>query len=429
MNTYAFILGRKNRLSTAELLSVFNRQTEIGNTVHIIDITPEAVIAAFEKPLSRPQDSLNLLGGTVKIVEIFAETNFNEEKLSSIIGEYLTDNCAFSDTKLPYGLSVHSFTQKNEEILKKLLTKIKKFLKEKGVNSRFINKNFTNLKTAAVIGEKLIQKGAEIVLINGGHKVFAGRTIAIQDIEAYGRRDFERPHRDPRLGMLPPKVAQIMINLGGLTDINPPEIQPGELKNHHPLTLYDPFVGIGTLLTEGLLMGYSVIGSDINPEVIEKSRKNINWIISDKNVFKQTHRLFEKDATLLEKSDVPMKIDLIVTESYLGPPQSRLPSTEEINRIFGGIEDMVYKFLRAAYRLIDAGSPLIISIPAYRGRENYHFIENVPEIARKMGFHIDPAIPHQIAAKYNLPIHNRESIIYDRPDQTVAREIFKLIKK
>lgn len=428
MNIYAFILGRKNRLSTAELLSLFNRQTVNGNNVHIIDITPEVVIATFENPLSRPQESLNLMGGTVKIVEIFAETIFNEEKLASIIGEHLTDNCAFSDTKLPYGLSVHSFTQKNEEILKKLLTKIKKFLKGKGVNSRFINKNFTNLKTAAIIGEKLIQKGAEIVLIKGGKKVYAGRTIAIQDIESYGHRDFDRPERDPRLGMLPPKVAQIMINLGGLTDINAPQLEPKD-KSHQPFNLYDPFVGIGTILTEGLLMGYSVIGSDINPQVIEKCQKNIDWIIANKYFLKQTHKLFEKDATLLEKTDLPMKIDLIVTESYLGPPQNRLPAEKEINRIFKEIEDMVYKFLRTAYRLIDTNTYLIISIPAYRGQETYHFIENVPEIARKMGFTIEPAIPHQLAAKFNLPIHARDSIIYDRPDQTVAREIFRFLKK
>lgn len=429
MKTYAFVLGRKNRLSTAELLGLFNRQTEKGNSVHIIDISPETVIASFENPLSRPQDSLNLLGGTVKIVEIFAETDFNEEKIVSIVGQYLKDNCAFSDTKLSYGLSVMSFPQKNEQILKKLLIKTKQFLKAHGVNSRFINKNFTNLKTAAVIGEKLLQKGAEIVLLNGANKIFCGRTVAIQDIASYGHRDYDRPHRDPRLGMLPPKLAQMMINLGGLTDINPKPLQPGDLKNHRPLTLYDPFTGIGTILTEGLLMGYSVLGSDINPEVIEKSRKNIDWILSDRNGFRQIHRLFVKDATTLEKSDLPEKINLIVTESYLGPPQNRIPSNEETTRIFNNIADMVYKFLRAASHLVDSGTPLVLSIPAYRDRGAYRFIESVPEIARKMGFLIDPLIPHRLAAKYNLPIHARESLIYDRPDQTVAREIFRFVKK
>jgi hypothetical protein len=35
----------------------------------------------------------------------------------------------------------------------------------------------------------------------------------VQDIDAYAERDFERPMRDAFVGMLPPKLAQIMLNL------------------------------------------------------------------------------------------------------------------------------------------------------------------------------------------------------------------------
>jgi hypothetical protein len=37
--------------------------------------------------------------------------------------------------------------------------------------------------------------------------------MALQDFESYSKRDYGRPARDPRTGSLPPKLAQILINL------------------------------------------------------------------------------------------------------------------------------------------------------------------------------------------------------------------------
>ena len=77
----------------------------------------------------------------------------------------------------------------------------------------------------------------EIVVIKGHDKVFIGKTVAIQDIENYTKRDYERPARDAKTGMLPPKLAQIMINLGGLTKIDHDQEETHAVQH----TLYDPF--------------------------------------------------------------------------------------------------------------------------------------------------------------------------------------------
>ena len=93
-------------------------------------------------------------------------------------------------------------------------------------------------------------------------KVFVAKTLTVQDFEDYGRRDYQRPVRDEKQGMIPPKVAQIMLNLS--------DCSTGD-------TILDPFCGIGTLVQEGLLLGYRMIGSDINKIAIKGSEQNLEW--------------------------------------------------------------------------------------------------------------------------------------------------------
>jgi len=417
MNLYAFILGRKNLLSTAELCNVLKKDG------HIIDIQPESLIASFKKPLLPPQASLNRLGGTIKIVEIFTETSQTVESIAPAISEYLINEFKGQSDKLTYGLSAYNFSQKHEEILKSNLSFIKKNLKDAGIKARYINKDYKNPKSAAIKDEGLVQKGSEIVIIKGEHKYFIGITKALQDFEAYSHRDFEKPARDPKLGMLPPKLAQIMINLGGLTEIYTPD----EHNEKHPL-LYDPFTGTGTILTEGLLLDYSVVGSDISPEVIEKADKNVKWTKSQINTYNQTARLFPKDATTLTNHDLTPSPDLIVTESYLGPAVTSLPDQKTIKKNLSYVEELLFRFFKNLHPLIKKNTPVIISIPAYKEKHEFHTIKNLPERITKLGYKIVPLIPKEISAKFSLPQTERHSLIYDRPDQYVGREIFKIVR-
>ena len=49
--------------------------------------------------------------------------------------------------------------------------------------------------------------------------------------------------RSMTVGMMPPKIAQIMINLG--------------TKGHKNVIIWDPFCGLGTTLIEALNAGYT----------------------------------------------------------------------------------------------------------------------------------------------------------------------------
>jgi len=105
--------------------------------------------------------------------------------------------------------------------------------------------------------------------------------LAVQDVEGYSERDYNRPSRDAKVGMTPPKLAQIMINLAGLKD--------GD-------TVYDPFCGVGTIMQEALLNDYRVIGSDANSAQVENCRSNLSWI-SKKYILKHPdYKIFQSDS-------------------------------------------------------------------------------------------------------------------------------------
>jgi tRNA G10 N-methylase Trm11 len=402
MSNYVFILGRKPLLSEAELLQFFNSTPAAANLFQKIESSNEVLVAELSNPLGYPQKTLDLLGGTIKIGKIFAELDSNSH-FSSIAQKISDFLIAENDQgKILFGVSTHNISDQHNNFLKNILIDIKKNIRKKEKPVRFINKNFGNLNSAAIKGENLLTLGYEILIIKGANKIYIANTLAIQNFESYSMRDYQRPFRDPRLGMLPPKLAQIMINLSGLNreNIN---------------TIYDPFCGIGTILTEGLLMGYNVIGSDIEKVNIDKTAKNITWLKQQYNISSK-HRVFTKDATELSKEDVPQDISGVVTESYLGPPLKAVPTPENIQRNFQQIENLSIHFFKKLHSLIAARTPVIISFPAYKTKQKNYMIEQLPQNIINTGF------------KMEAFDTKRGSLFYDRPDQIVAREIFKFIK-
>jgi tRNA G10 N-methylase Trm11 len=416
MPLYAFILGRKPLLSIAEIC-----QTK-ADTDKIVDIGRESLILERPETFKNPQDTLNRLGGTVKIAEIFAELKGNKAEISAAVSDYLLKKFQDRINKVSYGISAYSFAQRHESFLKEVLKKVKKELTAAGLKNRFINHNFKNVENAAIKGEGLLTKGAEIVIIQGKDGYFLGETKALQDFEYYSHRDYNRPARDPRLGMLPPKLAQMMINFSGFSTL--------EGHSAKKPTVYDPFVGIGTVLSEGFLLGYDLMGSDLDPENIKKAQQNLDWLIQQKSeaAWPFVH-LFSQDATRLGKKDLPRPVDLIVTESYLGPPVSQFPSRENIAKTFGNIRETIFGFFKTVKPLLRPSTPIVISLLFYRDKNRFHFIEDLLPKIVGLGYEVRPLLPKELKNRFNLGTSQKESLLYDRPDQVVGREIWKLVRK
>lgn len=398
MVKYIFVLGRKTLISLAELAAVLPEETSY------LHLDRQYLVIELSAPIDQPQSLQNKLGGCTKLIQV-STTAGNKQELPGIISDLAAQKFTGRSDKIRYALTVDSIKGDSEKIIKNCLLFTKKKLKELDLSSRFINNNFKNPPTALLLGEKILQKGAEFNAIEINGQYLIGETVGLQDINEYSRRDFQRPERDARLGMLPPKLAQILINLSGASS---------------GTTIYDPFCGIGTILMEAEKMGLHTIGSDISEENIHKSHENLKWHNQDSQT-----RLFCQDATHLNKSDLPEKIAAVISETFLGPPISRTPFPDQIDLTFSQIHGLIFNFLRALRPLIPAQTPVVLTLLCYRTGARFITMDKLHDSFAQAGFQEESLLPDHLTGQFHLPTREK-SLIYERPDQVVCREIVKL---
>ncbi len=390
MNLYAFELGRKKELCLAELLSVLGEKNLLEKNM---DTAIFKLKESQEKNIQSLQDSL---GGTIKIVKIFKTAQKNQIK--DIVKEYLEENFKDRTGKINFSLTILNQKFPDKILIKNLLISSKKILKELGLNSRFVNQNFGNTKPSTIYKARVIEKGVDINIIYSDKTIYIGNTVAIQDIDSYSLRDFNRPKRDALVGMLPPKLAQVMINLA-----------VPEAKDK--TTIYDPFCGTGVIPMEGLLLGYDVIGSDIDQRMVEYTTENCDWLIKNfrpKN--SPSFRIFKNDAKFLTKNLLPENITAIVTEGYLGPALTKYPLEEEQEKIFRELSNLHLNWLKQVHELTNKNLRIVMCLTGFKKNTSITHFPRFKELATFAGYKIE------------------DTYSYDREDQIVIRDIVILTK-
>jgi tRNA G10 N-methylase Trm11 len=195
------------------------------------------------------------------------------------------------------------------------------------------------------------QHVSEFNLIPRGDLLVIAKTVWIYDAEDWVSRDRKKPYRDIKRGMLPPKVARIMVNLatGGKSG----------------LTLADPFCGTGTVLAEAIMVGEHVLGSDTNPEAIPGSESNLKWILSTPGIVPTTYRLKVADATHFHET-FP-SVDAVATEPYMGPLlDERNPlSLDKIKNIAKGLDKLYRGAFKSFALSLPRGGRIVMSIPSF----------------------------------------------------------------
>ena len=395
---YWFQLGREFKLSIAEIFAVFPNIEVLysAKSVMIVSwLTKEEILKKAD-----------FLGGTIKIFELnmypdFDGILFNVSKV-----------WALSDSKFNYWLNLFGDTKMS---LWKVLTKIKRHLKSEGISSRFVNKNESNLSSAQIIWNRLLKRWADFNLVDLWWIYYFGQTIWVQDIDAYSARDYWKS-RDMDIWMLPPKLSQIMINLSreNWWDIN---------------SLYDPFVGLGTILIEWAYMWIkNLFGSDFNPKMIQESKSNL-WNlkskISDLNI-----KIIEADARDIANSPLLSGEGLgvrtsIVTEGFLGEVMTQKNiNYDRINIQKKNLSKLYEKFFSWLKKAWFSGN-IVISFPFWDLKWKYVFFEEIYDIIDNY-CEIFPLFPKE----FDFSETKSGSLLYKRPKQLVWREIFKLkIKK
>ncbi len=449
---YAFILGRVYTLSVAELLAVLEKTDAslglTGEPVQILEASEEVLIVETGKPLN-VERLQKKLGGVIKILEVVDVIKKRErDSINFALKHYFKPGILkkqfFKDYKgkVQFGLSIYILDMdllkrpgpnprdKNQGVFsagggsafggnsvfsepKRVGMMIKNGLTESGASVRLVLPEYNSLSLASVVVTKnlLLQKGAEICILAAKDNIFTAKTLTVQDFEDYGRRDYQRPARDEKQGMIPPKVAQIMLNLSGC--------KSGD-------SILDPFCGVGTIIQEGLLLGFRMIGSDINKQAIKGSEQNLEWF---RNRYKIAPGKYgvevsnaAKVADLIDKSK--SQISAIVTEGTLGPIYGQYPKADEIAKNFKDLEKLYKASFKEFAKFLPKQAKIVMCLPAYRkSRDQYEMFPSL-DFAQALGYNLVDIISPSVVKKLKfLKLTTRNTAIYDRKDQIVAREI------
>lgn len=381
------ILGRQPKIGLAELESLYG-----SSNFKYIRNDVAASSLKFE------QFNFDRIGGSIKLAEIIADIPQKN------LRQYLLNDLALFEQitgKFNFGFSFYGDALKIKDI-NKLAIELKNKLQKSGLKARYVPNKTLNLNSAQVWHNKLIgEKGFELILVENNERVIIATTKKVQDIFAYSKRDQNRPKRDARVGMLPPKLAQIIINLA-ISDV----------KIDHKQTLLDPFCGTGVILQEALLMGYSVIGSDIDQRMVDYAITNIDWLISHKKIT-GNYKIQVKDATETTW-EAP---SFIATETYLGLAYSTKPNPNKLEENILNTDNIIYKFLKNLYKQTKPGTRICIALPAWF---TDHAVKHLPTLDRleELGY-------NRIAFEFAT----QSDLIYHRADQIVGRELVILVRK
>lgn len=422
---YCFVLGHNPTISIAEILTVFDG-LNIDYTIK--NVSEEVLILDFATKLTDEKALMGRLGGTIKIAEVIAEKEYAEdlkvldESFATAIG--LKEEEEYNQ-KIVLGISVYFLiprdgAQKKELTRKtqKSLFDLKKAWTKKGLSLRIVTPppGKSSLDSAALYNNKLLSKGGEILALVGASSLYIAKTLAVQDFKSYSLRDFGRPRRDMKQGMMPPKLAQIILNLAHL--------KMGDI-------VLDPFCGTGVVIQEALLAGYKAIGSDFDDKILEFSRKNLEWLKANYTLKNPSYELFKRDATTVSKVVANNSIDAIVTEGTLGPKYSdKIPGYEEITHNFRMLELLYVAAFREFKNVLKNGSRIVITLPFYRLKDGGKAFAPFIDKLLNEGYNTIYAINDELLRK-NPVIHltDRGTILYERPDQKVGREIVIFAKK
>ena len=415
-NKSLFLLGRQPALGRAELESLLGAD-------HIELVGPQAVVTATpDNPVF-----FNRLGGSLKQAAVLTFlSTASWPAIEHFVKTELLDQLSLpASGKLQLGLSVYGLAVQPAQV-SALGLQLKKQLRQVGQSVRLVApQGQTYLSTAQVLGNKLTSdQGREIVFYVSGSQTIVAITTAEQNINDYTVRDRGRPKRDARVGMLPPKLAQIIINLAtGPADKG---------------TILDPFCGTGVVLQEAALMGFTPVGSDIDPRMVEYSLTNLDWM---QQKYPQTENIGRNvqvgDATDLQwqatqsvtdetgetgetvsTKTVPLEIDFVASETYLGRAFVVPPTTDQLHDAVTTCSLIIKKFLRNLSPQIKPGTRLCLAVPAWQTRPgNFRHLPML-DLLEEMGYN-----------RVSFEHSKVDELIYYRADQIVARELVIITRK
>ena len=418
MFSYAAFLGHQPHISAVEICSV------------LPDCTIKGIfnkqVAIFETAVELDSSFLNELGGTMILARQIIKSSVSLNEVPKLLANELQKA---KKGKVTFSLRAVGVAPKS---VRDLYRSCKQHLKNNGRPSRYVG---TDRKAAPAIvlhENDMIEgkQGCEIVVLRDEEgELWVGRTIGAQNVNAYTKRDMEKPVRDTGVGLLPPKLAQILLNFGVFAAAHGKKDKKPSKKFKLPkLTVFDPFCGTGVIPLECLLRKWPVFASDIALKAVNGCKKNIEWMRKEEKILKKDceAEVWKQDATKpfpkLCHPEHSRGADVIVTETSLGPNLLKKPTLKDVQKMKTENEALQAAFLKNAAQTLP-GVPIVCTFPVWYHSKGITQLSKIWSEAEETGY--CAVLPHELSGD----VSGNLSLIYRRPNQMVGREIVVFVSK
>jgi tRNA G10 N-methylase Trm11 len=406
-NLFAFTLGRESKLSLAELFSVFWERAYENHS-------DEIAIFALDMSDTEMSTIFRSIGGSVRVMRLIGETD--EKRFpTDVIREI-----GKPEGKYTFALWVYG----GEFRLSDIGLRIKSTLKDAWISARIVNIENKNIVSAVYKKERLAKSKSEYNLLHLEWISYLAVTLACQDIDAYTKRDTGKV-RDMDVGMMPPKLCQMIINLAN------------EWKNG---PIYDPFCGLGTMLIEAANMGITIIsGSDLSQKMVSASEKGLSDFIAWERVWQDRIKavggtpmkdfsnfqsdIFQSDASKIMHLERDFGTAVIVSEWYLGEiMQKDSITTDRVKQERSKLRNMYDSFFGGLCGKNFSWN-IVMTFPFWDIHGDISYFTEIYDVIGRHGFDIIPLLPLEDMRTMMTP---KGTLLYRRPTQSVWREVIKM---
>ncbi|MDO8583846.1 MAG: hypothetical protein Q7R83_01570 [bacterium] len=342
------------------------------------------------------------LGGTVKLGDIMDELDIKDLTALRLAEVIEAMPRAEEHKKIEFGITLYGASPEDARRFKGLPLQLKRALQDFGHPVRWVTGDRGEVTPAAVAKAHLTTEGFDLVLGFFDKKVFIGLSTHVQNADAWSLRDYGRPFRDEVAGMLPPKLARLMVNLG-LSQVTSDKLQV--------TTLLDPFCGGGTVLMEAAIAGVgSLIGSDLSVDQIKGCEQNFAWLAAQ-NIVRTPLATVVSDVREVNKH--VEAADVIVTEGHLGRPLTGQETLKTLEDQKKEIEKIWIEALVSFAKIQPAGSRLVCVWPVFVSSHGTIAVDLKTKV-QDLGYRlVDPL------DGWAKPL----TLTYARPEQKVRRNI------
>ncbi len=341
---YFFEAGSFQDLSFTELSCVFKSYGISRDCIHRFT---DKIFIVKNNSISEDMISkiFNKLGGFVRYGYII-------DQVDTFLAQQIEKG-----TKITFGVSVLGLSNNQDHVfLRNLSSEIKDELKKAGISSRFVRplNREIELNAAQVIKNDVVEKGFELCIIKGGSEEVYGCTLGVQNVDEFAMRDFDKPYTDVKMGTLPPKLARIMVNLTGLKEG----------------IIWDPFCGSGTVPMEAAVLGFDILGSDVDENALEYTEKNIEWLSDKGQIGNIKYDIFHLDVK--EPSHKTLAklrktgISALVCEPFMGPPQKNIMFANRADIFLRRVKELYTSLFELLEDTIHEGFMVVLIIPSYK---------------------------------------------------------------